>query len=73
MPLFHKGYTKDSSLIAKEAKQYTLTQEYDVVLIDTTSCMQNNVLLTKALNKLVRDNNSDLVIFTCEARCCRLF
>ena len=67
IPLFHKGYAKDSSQVAQEAIQYASTEGHDVVLVDTAGRMQNNAPLMKALNKLVKDNNPDLVIFVCEA------
>jgi len=67
LPLFQKGYAKDSSIVAKDAIEYASQNGNDVVLIDTAGRMQNNVPLMKALSKLVYVNQPDKVIFVCEA------
>lgn len=67
VPLYHKGYAKDPSQVAKAAIAHATEQGNDVVLIDTAGRMQNNVPLMKALSKLVVENNPDLVLFVCEA------
>lgn len=67
VPLFHKGYAKDPSAVAKEAIAHARAEHHDVVLVDTAGRMQNNVPLMKALSKLVVENKPDLVLFVCEA------
>lgn len=67
VPLYHKGYAKDPSAVAKAAIAHAMEQGNDVVLIDTAGRMQNNVPLMKALSKLVVENEPDLVLFVCEA------
>jgi signal recognition particle receptor subunit alpha len=67
VPLYHKGYAKDPSAVAKAAIAHAMEQGNDVVLIDTAGRMQNNVPLMKALSKLVVENQPDLVLFVCEA------
>ena len=67
VPLYHKGYAKDPSSVAKEAIAHAQAEGHDVVLVDTAGRMQNNVPLMKALSKLVVENNPDLVLFVCEA------
>jgi len=67
VPLYHKGYAKDPSAVAKAAVDAATEEGHDVVLIDTAGRMQNNVPLMKALSKLVVENNPDLVLFVCEA------
>mmetsp|Transcript_31736 Transcript_31736/g.93123 ORF Transcript_31736/g.93123 Transcript_31736/m.93123 type:complete len:298 (+) Transcript_31736:1-894(+) len=67
LPLYHKGYAKDPSAVAKAAINHATEEGNDVVLVDTAGRMQNNVPLMKALSKLVVDNEPDLVLFVCEA------
>jgi signal recognition particle receptor subunit alpha len=67
VPLYHKGYAKDPSAVAKAAIAHATEEGNDVVLIDTAGRMQNNVPLMKALSKLVVENEPDLVLFVCEA------
>jgi signal recognition particle receptor subunit alpha len=67
VPLYHKGYAKDPSAVAKAAIAHAAEEGHDVVLIDTAGRMQNNVPLMKALSKLVVENQPDLVLFVCEA------
>eukprot|EP00586_Coscinodiscus_wailesii_P019460 CAMPEP_0172501390 /NCGR_PEP_ID=MMETSP1066-20121228/149358_1 /TAXON_ID=671091 /ORGANISM="Coscinodiscus wailesii, Strain CCMP2513" /LENGTH=442 /DNA_ID=CAMNT_0013276149 /DNA_START=284 /DNA_END=1612 /DNA_ORIENTATION=- len=67
VPLFHKGYAKDPSAVAKEAISLASKGGHDVVLIDTAGRMQNNVPLMRALRKLVEENRPDLVCFVGEA------
>ena len=67
VPLFHKGYAKDPSLVAKAAITEATESKNDVVLIDTAGRMQNNLPLMKALRKLIAENQPDLVIFVGEA------
>jgi len=67
VPLYHKGYAKDPSAVAKAAIAQAQQDKHDVVLVDTAGRMQNNVPLMKALSKLVVENQPDLVLFVCEA------
>jgi len=67
VPLYHKGYAKDPSAVAKEAIAHAQEEGHDVVLVDTAGRMQNNVPLMKALSKLMVENKPDLVLFVCEA------
>ena len=67
LPLYHKGYAKDPSAVAKAAINHATEEGNDVVLVDTAGRMQNNVPLMKALSKLVVENEPDLVLFVCEA------
>ena len=67
VPLYHKGYSKDPSSVAKAAIQQARQEGNDVVLIDTAGRMQNNIPLMQALSNLVVQNNPDLVLFVCEA------
>jgi len=67
VPLYHKGYAKDPSAVAKAAIDHAAQEGNDVVLVDTAGRMQNNVPLMKALSKLVVENDPDLVLFVCEA------
>eukprot|EP00978_Attheya_sp_CCMP212_P027667 scaffold93242_cov48-Attheya_sp.AAC.2 len=67
VPLYHKGYAKDPSAVAKSAIAHATQEGHDVVLVDTAGRMQNNVPLMKALSKLVVENQPDLVLFVCEA------
>jgi len=65
--VFHKGYGRDSSVVAKLAIQQAKNNGFDVVLIDTAGRMQDNEPLMKALAKLVGVNKPDLVLFVGEA------
>jgi signal recognition particle receptor subunit alpha len=67
LPLYHQGYAKDPSAVAKAAINKASEEGNDVVLVDTAGRMQNNVPLMKALAKLVTETNPDLVLFVCEA------
>ncbi|KAL7544366.1 hypothetical protein ACHAWF_007753 [Thalassiosira exigua] len=67
LPLYHQGYAKDPSNVAKAAISKAAEDGNDVVLIDTAGRMQNNVPLMKALAKLVTEARPDLVLFVCEA------
>jgi len=67
VPLYHRGYAKDPSAVAKAAITKAAEDGNDTVLIDTAGRMQNNVPLMRALAKLVNENNPDLVLFVCEA------
>mmetsp|Transcript_31603 Transcript_31603/g.63267 ORF Transcript_31603/g.63267 Transcript_31603/m.63267 type:complete len:621 (+) Transcript_31603:94-1956(+) len=67
LPLYHQGYAKDPSSVAKAAINKATDDGNDVVLIDTAGRMQNNVPLMKALAKLVTETSPDLVLFVCEA------
>ena len=67
IPLYHQGYAKDPSAVAKAAISKAAEDGHDVVLVDTAGRMQNNVPLMKALAKLVTETQPDLVLFVCEA------
>ena len=67
IPLYHQGYAKDPSSVAKAAISKATENGNDVVLVDTAGRMQNNVPLMKALAKLVTETHPDLVLFVCEA------
>ncbi|KAL7537459.1 hypothetical protein ACHAXR_007835 [Thalassiosira sp. AJA248-18] len=67
LPLYHQGYAKDPSAVAKNAINKAAEDGNDVVLVDTAGRMQNNVPLMKALAKLVTETKPDLVLFVCEA------
>ncbi|CAG9583037.1 unnamed protein product [Danaus chrysippus] len=65
--LYEKGYGKDAAGIAMEAIKYAADTKYDVVLIDTAGRMQDNEPLMRALAKLIKVNEPDLVLFVGEA------
>lgn len=65
--LYERGYGKDASGIAMEAIGFAQQQGFDVVLVDTAGRMQDNEPLMRALAKLIRVNNPDLVLFVGEA------
>ncbi|XP_014260202.1 signal recognition particle receptor subunit alpha homolog [Cimex lectularius] len=65
--LYEKGYGKDAAGIAMEAITHAKESKVDIVLIDTAGRMQDNEPLMKALAKLVRVNEPDLVLFVGEA------
>lgn len=65
--LYDAGYGKDPATIAQKALEYSKNEGYDVVLIDTAGRMQDNLLLMRALSKLVTAVNPDKIIFVGEA------
>ncbi|XP_033758570.1 signal recognition particle receptor subunit alpha-like [Pecten maximus] len=65
--LYEKGYGKDAAGIAMEAINYARDYHIDVVLVDTAGRMQDNEPLMRALSKLIRVNQPDLVLFVGEA------
>ncbi|XP_058831559.1 signal recognition particle receptor subunit alpha homolog [Topomyia yanbarensis] len=65
--LYEKGYGKDAAGIAMEAIRYAKDVAVDVVLIDTAGRMQDNEPLMRALAKLIKVNEPDLVLFVGEA------
>ncbi|CAN0221316.1 unnamed protein product [Pylaiella littoralis] len=67
VPLFEKGYARDSSAVAREAVKHAAQEGYDCVLIDTAGRMQNNEPLMRALSKLINENEPQLVLFVGEA------
>ncbi|CAN0169032.1 unnamed protein product [Ectocarpus sp. 6 AP-2014] len=67
VPLFEKGYARDSSAVAREAVKHAAEEGYDCVLIDTAGRMQNNEPLMRALSKLINENEPELVLFVGEA------
>ncbi|RUS77229.1 hypothetical protein EGW08_015004 [Elysia chlorotica] len=65
--LYERGYGKDSAGIAMEAIASARDYRIDVVLVDTAGRMQDNEPLMRALTKLVKVNQPDLVLFVGEA------
>ncbi|KAJ0176262.1 hypothetical protein K1T71_008436 [Dendrolimus kikuchii] len=65
--LYEKGYGKDAAGIAMEAIRYASDTKTDIVLIDTAGRMQDNEPLMRALAKLIKVNEPDLVLFVGEA------
>jgi len=65
--LYDRGYGKDPAGIALEAITSARDYHIDVVLIDTAGRMQDNEPLMRALSKLVKVNQPDLVLFVGEA------
>lgn len=65
--LYEKGYGKDAAGIAMEAIKHATDSRVDVVLIDTAGRMQDNEPLMRALGKLIKVNDPDLVLFVGEA------
>ncbi|XP_063709596.1 signal recognition particle receptor subunit alpha homolog [Culicoides brevitarsis] len=65
--LYEKGYGKDAAGIAMEAIRHAKEAGIDVVLIDTAGRMQDNEPLMRALGKLIKVNEPDLVLFVGEA------
>ncbi|KAM3958749.1 signal recognition particle receptor alpha [Aphomia sociella] len=65
--LYEKGYGKDAAGIAMEAIRYACDTKIDVVLIDTAGRMQDNEPLMRALAKLIKVNEPDMVLFVGEA------
>ncbi|XP_055370930.1 signal recognition particle receptor subunit alpha homolog [Condylostylus longicornis] len=65
--LYEKGYGKDAAGIAMEAIRYAKESNKDIVLVDTAGRMQDNEPLMRALAKLIKVNEPDLVLFVGEA------
>jgi len=65
--LYEKGYGKDAAGIASEAINFARDAQIDVVMIDTAGRMQDNEPLMRALAKLIKVNQPDLVLFVGEA------
>lgn len=65
--LYEKGYGKDAAGIAMEAIRFAKESQIDIVLIDTAGRMQDNEPLMRALAKLIKVNDPDLVLFVGEA------
>ncbi|XP_060814784.1 signal recognition particle receptor subunit alpha homolog isoform X1 [Bombus pascuorum] len=65
--LYEKGYGKDAAGIAMEAIRFAKDMKIDVVLVDTAGRMQDNEPLMRALTKLIKVNEPDLVLFVGEA------
>lgn len=65
--LYEKGYGKDAAGIAMEAIRYANETKKDIVLVDTAGRMQDNEPLMRALAKLIKVNEPDLVLFVGEA------
>lgn len=65
--LYEKGYGKDAAGIAMEAIRFAKDSRIDIVLIDTAGRMQDNEPLMRALAKLIKVNEPDLVLFVGEA------
>ncbi|XP_046432998.1 signal recognition particle receptor subunit alpha homolog isoform X1 [Neodiprion fabricii] len=65
--LYEKGYGKDAAGIAMEAIRFAKDARIDIVLVDTAGRMQDNEPLMRALTKLIKVNEPDLVLFVGEA------
>jgi len=65
--LYEKGYGKDAAGIAMEAINHARDCHIDIVLVDTAGRMQDNEPLMRALSKLIKINQPDLVLFVGEA------
>lgn len=65
--LYEKGYGKDAAGIAMEAIRFAKDAQIDIVLVDTAGRMQDNEPLMRALGKLIKVNDPDLVLFVGEA------
>ncbi|XP_060599064.1 LOW QUALITY PROTEIN: signal recognition particle receptor subunit alpha-like [Ruditapes philippinarum] len=65
--LYEKGYGKDAAGIAMEAINFARDCHIDIVLVDTAGRMQDNEPLMRALAKLIKVNQPDLVLFVGEA------
>ncbi|KRX72126.1 Signal recognition particle receptor subunit alpha -like protein [Trichinella sp. T6] len=65
--LYEQGYGKDAAAVAASAISYAEANNLDVVLVDTAGRMQDNEPLMRALGKLIRVNEPDLVLFVGEA------
>lgn len=62
-----QGYGKDPAGLAAAAVSIAAERGIDVVLVDTAGRMQDNEPLMRALAKLIRVNEPDLVLFVGEA------
>ncbi len=67
VPLFERGYVKDSAAVAQAAVKHAAEEGKDVVVIDTAGRMQNNRTLMVELASLVDTVKPDLVLFVGEA------
>jgi len=67
MPLYHQGYGKDASEVAKNAISQATRERINVVLVDTAGRMQDHEARMVALAKLVHENKPDLTLFVGEA------
>jgi len=67
VPLFERGYVKDSAAVAQAAVRHATEDGKDVVVIDTAGRMQNNRTLMVELAALVDTVSPDLVLFVGEA------
>lgn len=67
VPLFQRGYEKDSAGVAAAAVRAGAHDGFDVVVVDTAGRMQNNRALMLELAKLVDTITPDLVLFVGEA------
>lgn len=65
--LNYRSTGKDAAGIAMEAIRYGKDTQYDVILVDTAGRMQDNEPLMRALAKLIKVNQPDLVLFVGEA------
>lgn len=65
--LYEKGYGKDAAGIAMEAIRFAKDSKIDIVLVDTAGRMQDNEPLMRALAKLIKVNEPDVVLFVGEA------
>lgn len=64
---YESGYSKDDASIAKFAISKAAKENYDVILIDTAGRMHNKEHLMQSLNKLIRINLPDQILFVGEA------
>ena len=67
VPLFERGYEKDSAAVAAAAVKHGAETGHDVVVVDTAGRMQNNDKLMVELAALVDRVQPDLVLFVGEA------
>jgi len=65
--LYEQGYGKDPAGLAAQAIAIAAERVIDVVLVDTAGRMQDNEPLMRALAKLIKVNEPDLVLFVGEA------
>ena len=65
--LYEQGYGKDAVDITRMAIDYGCKNSFDVILVDTAGCMQDNEPLMRALAKLILVNEPDLTLFISEA------
>lgn len=64
---YESGYSKDDASVAKSAIIKAKNENYDVVLIDTAGRMHNKEHLMQSLNRLIKTNMPDHIIFVGEA------